>query len=194
MQEGTPLHSALPHSPAGSVRAASGVHVPTLPTWLQDWHAPPQPPSQHTPSAHAPEMHCVPAVQGSPFSLSAVQLPEMQRLPARQSASLPQVATQAPAPSHTVAPQADSGSRPRGWLRHVPCEPATLHAWQLPPHAVLQQTPSTQAPETQALAALHPAPLASFKMQAPPEHQVPVLHCPSELQVFPHAAVLPEQK
>jgi hypothetical protein len=29
---------------------------------------------------------------------------------------------------------------------HVPCEPATLHAWHWLPHAELQQYPSTQCP------------------------------------------------
>jgi hypothetical protein len=59
---------------------------------------------------------------------------------------------------------------------------------------VLQQTPSAQTPETQALDALQALPSASLSTQAPPEHQVPGLHCASELQVLPHAAVLPEQK
>jgi hypothetical protein len=76
----------------------------------------------------------------------------------------------------------------------VPCDPATLQAWQLPPHALLQQTPSAQTPETQALEALQLLPLASLSTHAPPEHQVPGLHCASELQVLPQLVVPPEQK
>src|SRR6185436_17626391 len=57
---------------------------------------------------------------------------------------------------HTCAPLS---------VAHTPslaAPPATLHAWQspvsLPPHAVLQQTPSAQLPLTQSMPTLHAAP------------------------------------
>ncbi len=50
----------------------------------------------------------------------------------------------------------------------VPTEPVTLHASQAPPHAVLQQTPSTQLPERHWLFAVHAGPLPSFATQLVP--------------------------
>ena len=60
---------------------------------------------------------------------------------------------QAPAPSQKPSsPQveaADTEHSPRGLVPasaavHVPMEPTCAHVWQVPPQAVLQQTPSTQ--------------------------------------------------
>jgi hypothetical protein len=50
----------------------------------------------------------------------------------------------------------------------VPTEPVTLHASQPPPHAVLQQTPSTQLPERHWLFEVHVGPFASFATQLVP--------------------------
>ena len=46
----------------------------------------------------------------------------------------------APAPLQLVGPgHSFAGSVFAGTLEHVPRLPATLHAWHVPPHAVLQQ-------------------------------------------------------
>ena len=42
----------------------------------------------------------------------------------------------------------------------MPALPATSHAWHWPPHALLQQTPSTQLFEAHSPAAAHATPLA----------------------------------
>jgi hypothetical protein len=111
-----PLQVALPHSPAGSVRAGRGEQVPASPARLQAWQAPLHALSQHTPSAQAPELHSVPAAQASPVSFSAVQAPPAQREPALQSALEAQPDWQPPAPSQVLPPHAASGSVPRPWL------------------------------------------------------------------------------
>jgi hypothetical protein len=46
-----------------------------------------------------------------------------------------------------------------------PTDPAILHAWHVPPHAVLQQTPSTQFPLPHWFAAVHATPFAFFAVQ-----------------------------
>jgi len=163
-----PLQVALPHSPAGSVRAGMGEQVPTNPDRLQAWQAPLQEPLQHTPSAHAPELHSVPAPQTSPFSFSAVQAPPAQREPALQSALEAQPDWHTPAPSQVFPPQAPSGSVPRPWLTQKPCVPATAQDWQPPLQEVVQQTPSTQKPDAHWDAAVQEAPAASCAMHAPP--------------------------
>jgi hypothetical protein len=53
----------------------------------------------------------------------------------------------ADAPPHTYGEQAGLPVLPAVRTEQVPTEPATLQASQAPPHAVLQQTPSTQLPE-----------------------------------------------
>jgi uncharacterized protein YfaT (DUF1175 family) len=64
------------HSPSGSDPLASKMQVPTFPTWLQAWQTPPQGVLQQTPSAHWPEPHCAPLVQGCPPT--ALQAPPVQ--------------------------------------------------------------------------------------------------------------------
>jgi hypothetical protein len=121
---------------------------------------------------------------------------------------------QAPVPLQTpVCPQLDaacvthslSGSTPSAIGPHTPSEPlpflATVHAWQRPTHAVLQQTPSTQepdahcalfkhappfprggihAPMTQAFPAAQSAFVAHAPWQAPFEHAYGAQSCPVE--------------
>jgi hypothetical protein len=55
---------------------------------------------------------------------------------------------------------------------HCPSLPATAHDRQTPPHAVAQQTPSTQKPEAQSAAAAHAAP-GGFGPQLPFVHTAP---------------------
>jgi hypothetical protein len=45
---------------------------------------------------------------------------------------------------------------------------AAEQAWQLPPHAVLQHTPSTQLPELHSLPAVHMEPLVFRGLHATP--------------------------
>jgi hypothetical protein len=53
----------------------------------------------------------------------------------------------------------------------VPTAPATLQAWQVPVHALLQQTPRTQKPERQSPAAAHRPPASALGAQTPPGAQ-----------------------
>jgi hypothetical protein len=64
----------------------------------------------------------------------------------------------------------------------VPTLPATLQASQEPPHAVLQQTPSTQLPLPHWLAAEHVAPLVFLGTHAPALQKLPPLHWESVVQ------------
>jgi len=58
---------------------------------------------------------------------------------------------QLPFPSHWFGDaQVPVSVWPLGTFEQVPTEPPTLHAWQVPVHVVLQQTPSTQLPLTQS--------------------------------------------
>src|SRR5581483_12445550 len=66
-------------------------------------------------------------------------------------------------PPHTVPlPTQDlpapSGA-PAGFVMQVPRDPATLHDWQTPLHALLQQTPSTHWPDMHCDALVHTCPL-----------------------------------
>ena len=74
---------------------------------------------------------------------------------------------------------------------HVPTLPATLQASQEPPHAVLQQTPSTQLPLPHWLAAEHVAPLVFFGAHTPASQKLPLLHWASEAQVVGQEAEPP---
>ncbi len=65
---------------------------------------------------------------------------------------------------------------------HVPTLPATLHASQAPPQAVLQHTPSTQLPLPHWLAAEQVAPFVFLGTQAPASQKLPLLQWASEAQ------------
>jgi len=60
-----------------------------------------------------------------------------------------------------------SGSWPPGTLPQVPTDPAIAHDWQVPPHAVAQQTPWAQNPDRHSPLAPHATPVA-FLAQLPP--------------------------
>ena len=60
-----------------------------------------------------------------------------------------------------------SGSMPFGTLVQVPTVPASAHDWQVPAHAVAQQTPWAQTFESHSPAAAHAAP-SGFVVQLPP--------------------------
>jgi hypothetical protein len=100
-------------------------------------------------------------------SVLALQDPGMHTLPAGQS-------WQAPAPLQApVVPQvelaiaghwlAGNGAVPASTLPQVPSEPpvsAAVHAWHVPVHAVLQQTPLAQKPLPHWLLPVHGSPMA----------------------------------
>jgi hypothetical protein len=74
----------------------------------------------------------------------------------------------APAPSQAIPEPAQvSSGAPRGTALHVPALPATSHAWQLPPQALPQQTPSAQMPLAHSFAAVHAAASAFSATHAP---------------------------
>jgi len=72
-------------------------------------------------------------------------------------------------------------------LLQVPTLPATLQAWHSEPHAVLQQTPSTQFPDRHWLAPEHTVPLVFLATQAPEAQYASVQHCASAVQLFRQA-------
>src|SRR4029077_14465183 len=112
--------------------------VPTRPARLQAEQVPKQAASQQTLSVQLPEPHSVPTAQAIPLTLS----PDWQ----------------APVPSQDCVPlQADSvafgSGAPAFRLTQLPSLPGTLHPWQRPVQALLQQKPSTQRPDPQSAAA-----------------------------------------
>jgi hypothetical protein len=85
-----------------------------------------------------------------------------------------------------------------GWFRQAPSEPARLQALQLPSQLESQQTPSTQWPLKQRLAAAQAASFSSFGTQASgsrvPSHQKPLAQLASELRVAGQLCALPSQR
>lgn len=129
----------------------------------------------HAGLLHAPEQH--PPLTQKPLLQSAPELhpfPFAQRLPhtAPQSTSpSPQLnalslQAQVPFTPHTQAP---NGSVHAETFAHVPLATpvcAWLHEWQLPEHAVAQQTPCAQLPLRHWFAPPHAAPFAFLGTQA----------------------------
>jgi len=128
-----PLQTVAPeHSSSGSVPAAMRPHVPSVPlpflAAVQARQVPVHNWSQHTPSTQSPLAQVAPVLQAVP-SGSPTQTP------------LP---LQTPEPVHSL-----SGSVPGLILKQKPSGTdvfAWVHAWQVPVHALLQHTPSTQLP------------------------------------------------
>jgi hypothetical protein len=126
VQVATGLLSVLP--------LATLVHVPGV-ARLHDWHAPQLADPQHTPSTHWLFTHwLLPIGQAWPtFFLQPPAVPSQELFPEHVCGPVVSVWF---AP---VVPQ--TPSRPPPFF-------AAEHAWQSAPHAVLQQTPSTQDPLT----------------------------------------------
>jgi hypothetical protein len=86
---------------------------------------------------------------------------------------------QAPCPSHVPSLPHVSGASvehaparglsPAGTNEHVPIESCVLHDLHVSSHAVLQQTPSTQKPDSQSFAQAHACPLT---LRAPASEHV----------------------
>jgi hypothetical protein len=111
-----------------------------------------------------------------------LQIPLAHSLPVVQG-KLP-ATLQAPAPSHALLPlQGGLLSVPFvGTKEHVPGVPR-LHAMHVPPHAVLQQTVSTQCPLWQAELVTHGDPFGAEGWQIPTTEQLPLWQ--SELTLQP---------
>ncbi len=146
-QAPAPLQVVAPrHSFAGSEPFAMLEHVPMEPALLHAWQVPLHTVLQHTPSTQLPLAHSAFSVH-DPFTMSP----------------------HAPAPLQFVDPaHSFAGSVFTGTLVHVPRLPVTLHAWQVAPHAVLQQYPSTQLALTHSVASAQVSPVAF--LHAPAEH------------------------
>lgn len=115
-----------------------------------------------------------------PLHRSAVDNVLFVQLAARQTVEAGYWA-QAPAPPHKplvpqdAAPSSEhssSGSVPAAMFPHVPSAPepflAAEHAWQAPPHAVLQHTPSVQLPLAHWAEAVQTVPSTSFAAHTVP--------------------------
>src|SRR4051812_15968164 len=87
---------------SGSLSAAMGPHVPSVPVpffvALQALHLPVHAVSQQTPSCANPESQSTGSVDAAPFASAGRQLPDLQMSPATQSARV------AHAVLHAVAP------------------------------------------------------------------------------------------
>jgi hypothetical protein len=143
LQIWVPLHAGL----LSVAFLGTNVHVPMLPVTLHARQVPVQALSQQTPSTHTPLAHCALIVHACPF-----------------------FARHAPAPSHTLLPVQPPFASvwPLGTKLHAPSLPERLHAWQVPLHAVLQHTPSTQLPPKHWLPAVHVAPGIFFAAHVVP--------------------------
>ena len=98
-----------------------------------------------------------------------VESDKLQKVPGAQVASLahnaPDLATQAPAPSHHSMPSQRPGFSAETTLVQVPSGSDALHVWQRPAHAASQQKPrlpasGTQLPLGQSAGSSHAVPPA----------------------------------
>jgi hypothetical protein len=99
----------------------------------------------HAITMHAPSSPDAGAWLHLPLPLHALHVSQACVFPGKA-----QLASAAHVPAHSPSPvQSRCGSRPVATVQ-LPIAPARLHAWHLPLHAVLQQTPSAQWPESQS--------------------------------------------
>jgi hypothetical protein len=108
------------------------------------------------------------------IDVPALQLAAPQTVPLAYLRHEP-LPSHAPSVPQLVAPWSAHwfrGSVPAGTSMHRPSLPATAHDRHAPPHAVAQQTPSTQKPEAQSAARAHAAP-GGFGPQLPLVHTAP---------------------
>jgi hypothetical protein len=136
---------------------------------LQASQEPPQAVLQQKPSTQLPLMHSEAEVQAPPLGFWLVHLPLKQVLPLAHCESAVQaVGHEAEAPLHKKGAQVGLPGEPAETGLHVPTLPVRLQASHEPPHAVLQQTPSTQLPLPHWLAAEQAVPLVFWGTQVPP--------------------------
>jgi len=193
--EPVPLHWKRPHSLDGSVEAATGLQVPTLPVLLQASQVPLHAVVQQVLSAQKPVAHWLAAVQAWPAPLLHTQVPPWHVEPDLQSALPVQAARQLPtAPLQNVLPHSLAGSCPAATAVQLPAVPGRLQDSQASPHALPQHTPSAQKPDAQPEAAVHAWPRAALGVQVPAPQKLPGLQSASEAHGEMHAAVLPRQR
>lgn len=150
--------SAPEQMPAGklsSVPRSKLWHVPMKPMTLQAMHTSVHAVSQQTPSVQLLWRQSVPMAQVWPSS----------------NLQLPAPSHDCVFPEHAIMPLVSSWFT--GTFEHVPTLPATLHAWHVPVHAVLQQTPSTQWLFAQWFDVVHVAPLGESGTHALLEQKKP---------------------
>ena len=93
----------------------------------------------------------------------------------------PSIARHEPLPLQTLDPEHSlSGSVPPAMLPHVPSAPlpflAAVHAWHVPVHAVLQQTPSAQLPLWHSALSVHANPFENVRQEPLPLQAVEPTH------------------
>jgi len=123
------------------------------------------------------------------IDIAPLQLAPAHTVPLAYRRQAP-VPSQAPSVPQLAAPwsaQWLSGSVPAGTAMHRPSLPAIAHDRQLPPHAVVQQTPSMQKPDAQSDAAAHGAP-GGFGPQLPFTHAAPPTQSAALVQSARHAS------
>jgi hypothetical protein len=154
-------HAAALQKPA--LQFASAVHVVRQAVAAAShWYAP------HdvvVPATHVPVPLQVDAVFTTaplhPAARQTVPTACLRQAPApSQEPSLPQVV--AALASHSIR-----GSVPGSAAMHVPTLPDCAHVWQVPPQALLQQTPSTQKPLPHSAVVTQAVPLPSCGTHAP---------------------------
>jgi hypothetical protein len=89
-------------------------------------------------------------------------------------------------PLHTYAPQLGVPCVPDASVVQVPTDPETLQASQAPPHALLQQTPSTHWFERQSEASEQVWPLPFLPTHTPPVQVLPAVQSVGTVQVVLH--------
>jgi hypothetical protein len=147
---------------------ATFVHAPRLPATSHASHCPPHARSQQTPSTHWFEPHCQGVPQAAPFAFFGAHVPAWHHASEAQSACATHVPAQAP-PAHSPGEQlvrVPCGGPTT--VVHAPSSPGTSHASHCAPHALSQQTPSTQLPDRHVRPAAQPTPFAAFGPQLPP--------------------------
>jgi hypothetical protein len=150
------------------------VHVPFADAPSEAAHtsqAPPQLVLQQKPSTQLPLVHWTLLVQAFPLASVPVQLLDEQKLPPAHWAPLVQLVWQAAEPLQTYGAHEGLPVLPAASTVQVPlieAPRATEQTSQAPPHAVLQQKPSTQLPLEHWLAAEHATPWAFLAVQVEP--------------------------
>jgi hypothetical protein len=95
-----------------------------------------------------------------------------------------------PAPSQS-APAGQVSCWPAATGEHVPTEPALLHVWQSPLHALSQQTPSTQLPLWHSDPAMHAVPFGASQAPRLPHSVVHSLSGSVFVAMFAHEPLTP---
>jgi hypothetical protein len=152
---------------------------------------------RHMPVPHANGSHIdvlaawqvpVPLQVRADVSVDPVQVAAAHCVPAAYSRHAP-APLQEPSVLQAVVPRSAhwfSGSAPFATLVQVPTVPASAQDWQVPPQAVMQQTPCAQKPDRHSPPEPQATPM-SFLAQLPPMHVNGATQWLSTVQVVLHA-------